>query len=92
MAETRTYFAVSVLKSRTMYVNLAAGILAVLSVPEIYGLIPLEYLPTLAALTAVLNMFLRTQTVRPVVFSAPSAVTPVQVAALGPPPPPLMTD
>lgn len=87
MAETRTYFAMSVFNSRTMWLNAIAVLVAILSMSEVLVLVPPRYLPVYTMLTAVLNMILRTQTVRPVAFSSPGSATPVQVTKIDPPAP-----
>jgi len=90
--KTVTYWSVSILQSRTAWVNAAAFLVAALSVTDVWTLIPTRYLPWATALLALLNIFLRTQTVRPVSFIAPGSVAPVMVARVGPPAPPLVTD
>lgn len=85
MAEQRTYFAMSVFNSRTMWLNTIALLVAVLSMSEVLVLIPPAYLPIYTMVTAVLNMILRTQTVRPVAFTSPGSVTATQVDKIDPP-------
>jgi hypothetical protein len=89
---TVTYYAVSVFSSRTFWVNAAAGLVALLSATEIITIIPLKFLPLSTALIAALNIGLRMATVRPVSLIAPGATKPIQVAKVGPPDPPLVTD
>jgi hypothetical protein len=87
-----TYYAVSVFSSRTFWVNLAAGLVAILSATEIVTIIPLRLLPASTALIAALNIGLRMITVRPVALIVPGTTKPIQVAKVGPPPPPVVTD
>lgn len=89
MADTRTYFAMSVLNSRTMWLNVIPIVVGILSMTDVVALIPSHYMPMYTMIVAALNMILRTQTVRPVAFSSPGSVTPVQVAKLTPPAPKL---
>jgi len=90
--ETRTYFAISILSSRTFWFNAANLCVAVLSLTEIVVLIPPRYMPLQAALVAIANMYLRTVTVRPAAFIAPGTSTPVTVPKIDPPPPATLTD
>ena len=85
MAEQRTYWAMSVFNSRTMWLNAIAVLVAILSMTEVITLIPPKYLPTATMITAVLNMILRTQTQRPIAFTSPGSATPVQVDKIDPP-------
>jgi len=87
-----TYFAVSLFSSRTFWLNAAAGLVAILSATEIVTVIPLKYLPMSTAAVAALNIFLRTQTVRPVALITPGTVLPVLVKKIDPPAPPMVTD
>jgi len=88
---TVTHLAVSVLSSRTMWVNAAALLVAVLSLTEVVTIIAPRFIPTYTALLAILNLALRMLTVRPVVLSAPGTITPVEVESLTPPGP-VVTD
>jgi hypothetical protein len=85
MTETRTYFAISILNSRTFWFNAANLFLAITSLTEVATLIPARFLPVQLALVAIVNVWLRTVTVRPVVLAAPGTVTPVAVQKLDPP-------
>lgn len=91
-APTVTYFAVSIFSSRTFWVNLAAGLVAILSATEIVTIIPLRYLPLSTALVAALNIGLRMVTVRPVALILPGDTKPVEVVKIGPPAPAVVTD
>jgi hypothetical protein len=82
-----TYWAISVLNSRTVWVNTATLIVAVLSATDVLTLIPVQHLPLVTALLAALNVYLRTQTVRPVAFIPIGTTVPVTVAKLVTPPP-----
>lgn len=85
MAEQRTYFAVSVWNSRTMWLNAIATVVAILSMTEVVTFVPSQHMPTYTMVVAVLNMILRTQTVRPVAFTSPGSVTATQVDKIDPP-------
>lgn len=89
---TVTYFAISLFSSRTFWLNAAAGLVALLSATEVVTIIPARWLPLASALVAACNIALRLGTVRPVALIAPGAVTPMTVAKIGPPDPPLMGD
>ena len=90
--ETRTYWAVSMLSSRTFWFNTASLLLASLQLTEIVTLIPVKYLPLQAAVVAVINVWLRSITVRPALFIAPGTTAPVAVPKISPPPPATVTD
>jgi hypothetical protein len=89
--ETVQYFAVSILTSRTAQFAALTAIIGILSLPEVWSLIPLRYLPFALAFVGVVNLGLRKLTVRPVALIAPGKTTPVQVEKIGPPPPPTVT-
>jgi hypothetical protein len=89
---TVTYWAISILSSRTVWFNAANLLLAALELTEVTTLIPVRYLPTQLAVVALVNMWLRTITTRPVAFIPPGDTVPVQVAKVGPPDPPVVTD
>jgi len=86
------YWAVSVFSSRTMWFNMANLVLAALSLTEITTLIPPRFLPLQLAVVAMINLWLRTVTVRPVALIAPGTTQAVLVPKLGPPDPPAVTD
>lgn len=90
--QTRTYFAVSVLSSRTVWVAAGTVLVGVLALPEVLAIIPLRYMPVITALIGAVNFGLRLVTVRPVAFVLPGATVPVEVPKVGPPSPPLVTD
>jgi len=88
MAEKQVrYWAVSVLSSRTMWFNAASLLIAALSLTEIAVLIPERFLPLQAAVTAAVNMWLRTSTVRPVAMIMPGNTKAVDVPKIDPPAP-----
>ena len=89
---TVTYFAQSILTSRTAQFAALTFLLGVLSLPEVLALIPLRYMPLLLAVVGIVNLGLRKLTVRPVVLSLPGTVTPVEVPKLVPPAPGVSTD
>lgn len=74
-----TYWAISVLSSRTVWVNAAAFIVALLSATDVLRIIPPAQQPVVTALVAALNLYLRTVTVRPVAFIAAGTSAPVTV-------------
>lgn len=74
-----TYWAISILSSRTFWVNTAAFVLAALSLSDVTAVIPSRFLPLEGAAVALLNLYLRTTTVRPVAFIAPGTTLPIQV-------------
>jgi hypothetical protein len=77
-----TYWAESILSSRTFWVNAAALFVAVSSATEVLTIIPLRWLPIYNALVAVVNIALRIGSVRPVAFIAPGTSVPVTVEKL----------
>jgi len=87
-----TYWAISILSSRTAQFAALTFLAGALSLPEVLALIPLRYLPLLLMLTALVNFGLRTITVRPTAFIAPGATKPIEVARIDPPAPPVVTD
>ena len=89
---TVEYWAVSVLSSRTMWLNAAALVVAVSSLSEVLTIIPPRVMPTYSAVVAVLNLILRFATVRPVALIPLGATKAVDVPRIGPPAPPLVTD
>src|SRR6476660_4867226 len=92
MAETRTYFAVSILSSRTFWVNLGTFVFAVLSAEDIVTVLPRAALPYVPALLALINIWLRYVTVRPVAFIAPGNTLPILVPKLDVPVTATLTD
>jgi hypothetical protein len=87
-----TYWAISILSSRTFWLNAAAFVLAALSLSDVTAVIPVRFLPLEGAAVAMLNLYLRTMTVRPVAFIAPGTTLPIQVPRIGPVPPPAVRD
>ena len=92
---TVTYWAISILNSRTFRIN--AGLLFVtvvplLADPDLVALIPVRYVVLYAAAVKVLNIYLRTITKRPVAFIPPGDTKPELVPKVGPPDPPAMGD
>jgi hypothetical protein len=82
MTDTRTYYAISLLSSRTFWFNAATLVLAALQLTEVVTLIPPRFLPLQLAIVAVGNVWLRTLTVRPAAFIAPGTTTPVAVVKM----------
>jgi hypothetical protein len=91
-APTVTYFARSILTSRTAQFATLTVIVGVLSLPEVLALVPLGALPTVMAVVGVINFLLRVITVRPVAWSLPGTVTAVTVEKLIPPAAAVSTD
>lgn len=87
-----TYWAISILSSRTFWLNAVALAVAVLSVDELVVLIPPRWMPAYGALVAVLNIVLRTQTVRPAALIPPGDTKAIRVPKIDPPAPPTITD
>jgi xanthosine utilization system XapX-like protein len=87
-----TYFAISALSSRTMWLGFIGLMAGLLSLPEVLALIPLRYTPVILAVVGFLGMYLRTQTTRPVAAIMPGNTKAVQVDRIGPPEPPTVTD
>jgi len=89
---TVEYWGISLFSSRTFWFNAANLILAALSLTEVVTLIPARFLSLQAAIVALINMWLRSITVRPAVLILPGQSVPVTVAKVDPPAPPLVTD
>jgi hypothetical protein len=89
---TVTYWAISILSSRTFWLNAAAFLVAVLSATDVLPIIPARFLPTSTAIVAALNIALRFATVRPVALILPGTTKPIAVAKIDPPPPATVTD
>ena len=89
---TVEYWGISLFSSRTFWFNAANLILAALSLTEVVTLIPVRFLSLQAAVVAIINMWLRSLTVRPAVLIAPGSTAPVQIPKIGPPDPPPVTD
>jgi hypothetical protein len=85
--ETVTYWAISLFSSRTFWWNAANGLLAVLSLSDVVAVIPPRFLPLQLALASVVNLYLRSVTVRPVAWIAAGTTTPVDVPRIAVPPP-----
>ena len=87
-----TYYGISLFSSRTFWFNAANLLLASLSLTEVVTLIPLRFMPLQAAVVAMINMWLRSITVRPAVLIPPGTTAAVAVEKIGPPPPKTVTD
>ena len=90
--QTVTYFAISLFSSRTFWWNAANLVLAASSLSEVTALIPPRFLSLQLAVVALVNLWLRSVTVRPAVIIAPGNVQPVAVPKLPASPPPVVTD
>ena len=86
------YWAVSIFSSKTFWVNTVSLVIAASSMTEITTVLPPRFLPLLAAITAMGNLWLRTQTVRPVAFIKPGDTQAVLVPRISPPSPAKLTD
>jgi hypothetical protein len=85
---TVTYFAISILNSRTFRVNavlLFVTLVPLLVDPDLVALIPMRYLVLYAAFVKVVNIVLRLITVRPVALIPPGETVPVAVRKIDPP-------
>ncbi len=93
-APTVEYWAISLFSSRTFWLNLGAFVLAALSLSDVTAIIPARFVPLEAAGVAMLNLYLRTVTVRPVAFIAPGTTARVVVPKLPavPSAPPILGD
>ena len=92
---TVTYWAISVLNSKTVQANVVfflTAVIPLLALPEVLAAIPPRYLLAFTALVAMANGWLRLQTERPVAFIPLGTTTPVEVKKIGPPPPTPTTD
>jgi hypothetical protein len=89
---TVTYWAISILSSRTFWLNAAAFLVAVLSATDVLPIIPARFLPTSTAIVAALNIVLRFATVRPVALILPGTTKAIAVAKIDPPAPATVTD
>jgi hypothetical protein len=67
--------------------NAASFVAAILSATEVVTIIPAKYATSVAAILAVLNIYLRTQSVRPVALIGLNETKVVAVPKVGPPPP-----
>ena len=85
-------WAISILTSRTFQLNAVAVVVAVLSLSEFVQLIPARLMPLYSLLMGIINIFLRTQTTRPVAFIKPGATKVVEIPKIDPPAPGMATD
>lgn len=91
--QTVTYWAISILNSKTFWVAVITSLVGLAAEPEIVALIPLSYLPRVLIAVGLANMVLRKLTKRPVVLlAAPFATVPVEVKRIGPPTPAVLED
>jgi hypothetical protein len=79
---TQTYYAKSVLLSKTIWINAAVAILALLEVREIIDVLPAGWLRYVPAVVAVLNILMRPLAVRPVAMIKPGETQAVVVESL----------
>jgi hypothetical protein len=78
----QTYFAKSIFNSRTLWVNLAMFLVAILETNEVIQIIPEWAMNYFVAFATVVNVALRIFSVRPVAFVAPGETKPVEVKSL----------
>jgi hypothetical protein len=90
--ETVTYFAISILSSRTFWLNAAAFLITALSATDVVPIIPVRFLPFSTAIVSMLNIGLRLGTVRPAALILPGNVKPIDVPKIAPPAPPVVSD
>ena len=80
MAETQTAYARSAFSDPLNIINFLA---LALTMPEIREIVPPKYVPLVAAIIALANLYLRTMVVtHPVAMIAPTQVKPVEVKKL----------
>ena len=89
---TVEYWAISLFSSRTFWWNAANFLIAALSLTEVVTLIPPRFLSLQAAIVALINVYLRTVTTRPVALIAPGETKPIAVPKIAPPDPPVVSD
>lgn len=85
---TVTYWAISILNSRTFRINAALLIVTIgtfLADPALLTVIPPQYLVLYGIAVKLLNIYLRTITTRPVAFIPPGDTVPVDVEKIVPP-------
>jgi hypothetical protein len=85
---TVTYYAISILNSRTFRVNavlLLVTLVPLLVDPEFVALVPARYVVLYAALVKIANIVLRFVTVRPVALIPPGDTVPIEVPKIDPP-------
>lgn len=82
--QTVTYWATSILISRTAWFSALTTLVGILALPEVMALIPLRFMPALLALTGVITFVLRVLTVRPVAFIPAGWTAPVEVPKIEP--------
>jgi len=81
--ETQTAYAKSAFSDPQNIASALTLILALLALPEITALIPLRFMPAIAAVSSAAALILRTQFGNhPVAFIAPTQVKPVEVKKL----------
>jgi len=88
LAPTVTYYAISILNSRTFRINAALIVVALvplLAEPDLVALIPARYLVLYGIAIKVVNIVLRYVTVRPVAIIPPGDTVPMAVPKLDPP-------
>lgn len=90
--KTVSYYAISILNSKTFWFNAASFIAALSQTVEFTRVIPASVVPFWLAITAMINVWLRTQSVRPVAMIRSGDTQEIRVPKLSPPAPPAMTD
>lgn len=83
VTETQTAYAKSAFTDPQNIASAITFLLAVLALPDVTAIIPLKYMPVIAAVSSAAALWLRTQYgVRPVAAIAPGEVKPVEVKKL----------
>jgi len=78
----QTYFAKSILASKTFWFNFAALVLALAEAKEFIDVLPAGALKYVPAVVSVVNILLRLGSVRPVAMIAPSETKPIPVKSI----------
>lgn len=87
-----TYWAISILNSRTFWTSVATFLTGAASLPQVIAVVPLWILPYVLMVAALIFLWLRTVTIRPVAMIGPGETKAVVVNRIGPPPPPKVGD
>lgn len=83
MPETQTYYAKSMFSDPQNIASAISTVVGILALPEVKGIIPLEWMPAILAVSGALSLILRTYFgVRPVAAIPPGETRPVQVESL----------
>lgn len=81
--QTVTAYSRSMWSDPTNLASMASMLVGVLALPEVRGIIPLEWMPALLAISGAVSFVLRTfSAVRPVANITPTHVKPVEIPML----------